>query len=173
MKSRLAEVQEKLQHLQQESQDRGTESENRRSSSQARTRSQDGETITPPTKTDSFISKTQDMGLTEQRMFSSNLFEQSGEENERSLAMQNSMQLLSPVTSRSQSSDGETAKMYERLILHQLNVPKYVLDKLISEQENSFLQPSNSSQNGSKWLAISSNLQDKLTTYQCGAFLTR
>jgi len=159
MKSRLAEVQDKLQHLEQESQDQGTESENRRSGSQDRTRSQDGETITPPTKTDSFISKTPDIRLIEQRIFSSDLFAQSREENERSLAMQNSMQLLSPVTSQSQSSEGETAKMYERLILNQLNVPKYVLDKLISEQENSFLQPSNASQNGSKWLAISSNLQ--------------
>lgn len=159
MKSRLAEVQEKLQHFEQESQGRGTESENSHSGSQARTRNQDGEIITPPTRTDSFISKTQDTGLMEQRMFSSSMFEHSREENERSLAMQNSMQLLSPVTSRSQSSEGETAKMYERLILHQLNVPKYMLDKLISEQENSFLQHSNASQNGSKCLAISSNLQ--------------
>ncbi|KAH8653257.1 hypothetical protein BGZ60DRAFT_419837 [Tricladium varicosporioides] len=147
MKSRLAEVQDKLQHLEQESQDQGTESENRRAGSQDRTRSQDGETITPPTKPDSFMSKTQDTELMEQRVFSSDPFAQGGEGNKRSLTMQNSMQLLSPVTSQSQSSEGETVKMYERLILNQLNVPKYVLEKLISEQENSFLQPSNAAQN--------------------------
>jgi hypothetical protein len=158
MKTRLAEVQDKLQHLEQESQDQGdTEPETRRSNSQDRTRGQDGGSITPPTNTGSFMSKTQDMGLMEQRIYSSNLFAQNGEENEGSLAMQN-MQLLSPVTTQSHSSEGETAKMYERLILNQLNVPKYVLDKLISEQENSFLQPSNASQNVSKWLATSSKL---------------